>query len=567
MSRFALKIYAVLLVMGAIPLLASALLIGEILSFNQDLQKVALETLDNVSVIHRAWARSEGERVKLIGEGLARHPGLGLAGVELDEATARETLQSAVRRYDVLKRATLLVDGQVVVDVEARDIDADALRLHDRTWAVDPGARPNPPPDTPRVLRLTFGIERALSERFEELGDRRSLHRSLLTIGDEQDGSFDDVYRTFYFTMLALVVVLTVGLALLITMPVNRRVARLAAATHAVARGDLSVQVPVKGRDELAQLTEQFNTMVSELRETRRKVAYLERVSAWQEVARRLAHEIKNPLTPILLSVQQLDKTFDKYRERPEVYRQIVDDVVEIVTEEVETLRTLVQEFRDFARLPSADPRPCGLWEFVQSTLRSNPQFAEAADIEELGGPEVRARLDPVLMRRVLVNIVQNAIEAVEEERSEPGRRPRLEIGVEQISPGMARVFVRDDGPGITAEQEERIFEPYFTTKEKGTGLGLAIVRKIAIDHGGDVQLLNRSDGRRGAEARIELPILTPDRESPGEAPPVSDAQGERPDEQQADSAPAASQRASQDDEGDAACSDAASPSSPLEPS
>jgi len=503
MSRFALKIYAVLLIMGAVPLVASAVLISEVLTFNQDLQRVALETLDDVAVFHRAWARSEGERVKLIGENLARNTALRVDETE----EARSALEQAVERHDVLRKAELVRDADVVATARQKDMPGrDTLKLHVRTWSVGDTPRPGGA-DGDLQLRLTFGIERSFALRYEQLGDRRSLHRGLLSVAGDTEGSLSDAIQTVYYLMLAVVIVLTVGFAVLITTPVSRRVARLAQATEAVAKGDLTVELPVKGHDELAQLTAQFNDMVSEIREARRRLAYLERLSAWQEVARRLAHEIKNPLTPLLLSVQQLDKTFDKYRDRPEVYRQIVTDVVEIVSEEVETLRVLVKEFSEFARLPSADPQPRDVWDFVAQTLRSNPQFADQAEIVELGGPSVRARLDPVLIRRVLVNLVQNAIEAVREQCPDD-RHPRIEISLEEADPDTARIVIRDNGPGITPEQAERLFEPYFTTKNSGTGLGLAIVRKILIDHGGDVTLRNRTDDEEGAEAWVELPIL-----------------------------------------------------------
>jgi len=299
------------------------------------------------------------------------------------------------------------------------------------------------------------------------------------------------------------VVVLTVGFALLITTPLSRRLGRLTAATERVAKGELDFSIPVQGKDELSQLTKQFNEMVEELGEARKAVTYLERMSAWQEVARRLAHEIKNPLTPLLLAVQQLDKTFDKYYDRPERYRQIVTEVVEIVTEEVDTLRKLVREFSEFARLPSASPEPREVWEFVTQTLRSNPQFYEMAKINEIEGPVVTARLDPLLMRRVLVNIVQNAIEAA----VEAGNAPIIEVSLEVVGEN-ARIRVVDNGTGLPAEGADRVFDPYFTTKAEGTGLGLAIVRKIVIDHGGDIRLLDRTDGTKGVEARIEVPAI-----------------------------------------------------------
>ncbi|OIP43384.1 MAG: hypothetical protein AUK47_02745 [Deltaproteobacteria bacterium CG2_30_63_29] len=503
MSRFAVKIYAVLLIMGAAPLIASAVLLSEVLTFNKNLQDEAVETLDDVSHFHRAWATSEADRVSLIGANLSLSPELRLP-IATNEERIQQALERELGRYGVLVRAVLYDEGAELMAVgDQGERGLEGLKLRTRRWRVGQTVQPNPPDSSGRVLELTFGIDMSLSDRYEDLGQRRQLHRGLSALEGEKDGSLSEVYTKFYYIMLVLVVVLTVGFALLITTPLSRRLGRLTAATERVAKGELGFSIPVQGKDELSQLTKQFNEMVEELGEARKAVTYLERMSAWQEVARRLAHEIKNPLTPLLLAVQQLDKTFDKYYDRPERYRQIVTEVVEIVTEEVDTLRKLVREFSEFARLPSASPEPREVWEFVTQTLRSNPQFYEMAKINEIEGPVVTARLDPLLMRRVLVNIVQNAIEAA----VEAGNAPIIEVSLEVVGEN-ARIRVVDNGTGLPAEGADRVFDPYFTTKAEGTGLGLAIVRKIVIDHGGDIRLLDRTDGTKGVEARIEVPAI-----------------------------------------------------------
>ncbi len=525
-SRFSLKIYAVLLFMGVVPLLASAALIDDVLTFNQDLQNEAIATLDDVAYFHRAWAKAEAERVNLIGASLARevdealalrHPQRPAAGAlpAASLAQAATHLRAAISRHEILVRAEVLDGKAVLIDVgPARMPPLDTMKIRLHTWRLASAegeghqllGREGDLEDGQVGLRLTYGIDRSLSDRYDALGERRHLHRGLAALGGEQEGSLTQVYRNFYYIMLAMVILFTIGFALAITVPLSRRVGRLAQATEAVARGDLAVAVPVRGKDELARLTEQFNRMVSDLREARRSQAYVERMQIWQEVARRLAHEIKNPLTPLLLAIQQLDKTFDKYRDRPEVYRSLVSDVVEIVTEEVDTLRKLVKEFSEFARLPSPDTKARDLSDFVEQTLQSNPQFQEAGEIHWQGGPEAWVRLDPSLLRRVLVNIVQNAIEAAQGCAADPVVAVAVETDPGQ---GVAHVLVRDNGPGLTDEQIERLFEPYFTTKEKGTGLGLAIVKKIVLDHGGRIALTNREGAQGGgAEARITLPLI-----------------------------------------------------------
>ncbi|MDX9720367.1 MAG: ATP-binding protein [Myxococcota bacterium] len=532
MSRFSVKIYAVLLIMGAVPLLASALLISEVLTFNKDLQDEALETLNDVALFHRAWAQAEGERIKLLGQLLRSAPELNTftADSEPSRRRAKAFLEKQIGLYPVLYRAELVDrEGKVLVDVQPTGQPRlDQVKVRTRTWALGAPA-PEPSLTThsaPRTgtalrlpdtfpgdegnanadysLRLTFGIERALSDRYDALGERRQLHRGLSALAEEEEGSLSSVYRNFYYIMLALVIVLTIAFALGITIPLGRRVGRLAQATERVAKGDLTIELPISGGDELSRLSKQFNSMVVDLREARRTHAYVERMRAWQEVARRLAHEIKNPLTPLLLAIQQLDKTFDKYREQPERYRQVVDDVVEIVTEEVQTLQKLVKDFSEFARLPAPDPQPKDVRAFIRHTLQSNPQFDERAQIELLEGEPLHAALDPNLMRRVVVNIVHNAIEAVEG----AGGKAQLLIAVRKHE-DMVRAVFQDNGPGVSAEQEEKVFEPYYTTKATGTGLGLSIVHKIMLDHGGAARLFNRKDGETGAEVWLDLPLLS----------------------------------------------------------
>ena len=509
MNRFSLKIYAVLLIMGAAPLFASAFLLSEVLTFNNDLQTEAVDTLNDVSHFHRAWARSEASRVRLLGDLLAQSPQLRAvsktpSAPQLE--AAQRKMDQAVKDDEILIRAELIVDEQVLAVAQTpHPPPNNELKTKVRAWEVESDQEET---RGAVAVKLTFGIDKTLAERYEALGQRRSLHRALAAVEDESEGSLSEVYTQVYFIILALVVVLTVGFSMLITTPLSRRVSSLAAGTERVARGDLTVKLPVKGKDELTKLTEQFNQMVTDLREARRSHAYVERMRAWQEVARRLAHEIKNPLTPLLLAIQQLDKTFDNYIDHPERYRAIVSEVVEIVTEEVDTLRTLVKEFSEFARLPSANPTPRDLWDFVEHTLRSNPQFQDQANIVEMGGPAVQAKLDPALMRRVLVNVVRNGIEA-QQEAGQEEIEVALSLEIHEKK-DIARVVVRDRGPGLSAEQEERVFTPYFTTKESGTGLGLAIVRKIMMDHGGDIRLQNRPDGERGAEVWLDLPIYHP---------------------------------------------------------
>jgi nitrogen fixation/metabolism regulation signal transduction histidine kinase len=264
------------------------------------------------------------------------------------------------------------------------------------------------------------------------------------------------------------------------------------------------VQVdPGRARAEVAALARAFNAMVREVKESRDRIVYLEKISGWQEVARRLAHEIKNPLTPIQLAFQQLEAHWrsagDADGARDPAFDKLLRDAGEIVREEIATLQRLVEDFSSFAKLPEVRPEPAELADFVEEFVRTSPQLAEEAEVEvRRGSGPCPVALDRALMRRVLANLVRNAVDAARPARA------RLHVGIARARE-RAVLTVADEGPGIQPELRERIFDPYFTTRHEGTGLGLAIVKKIVLQHGGEIAAGARPGG--GASFTIALPL------------------------------------------------------------
>jgi nitrogen fixation/metabolism regulation signal transduction histidine kinase len=256
--------------------------------------------------------------------------------------------------------------------------------------------------------------------------------------------------------------------------------------------------------------------MVGEVEESRARIEFLRRMGTWQEMARRLAHEIKNPLTPIQLAVQEAHR---RYPGSDAAYTKLLDTTREIVEEEVATLRRLVGEFASFARMPRAELERADLAAFLgdQRERLSLPAAAEGTDegtpnvSDLLSGVAMEWRvderpmnvaLDPQMMHRVLANVVGNAAQAVRGARAIGGR---IELSTREDDAGFV-IDVDDDGPGVPEEQRAQIFDPYFTTKAEGTGLGLAIVKKIIVEHGGTIEALASPLG--GARMRIRLPRL-----------------------------------------------------------
>ena len=346
----------------------------------------------------------------------------------------------------------------------------------------------------PRALELVFGIPAQMYENF------LSLRAAI-----EKEQQIDRVFgllvprflRQYLMLVLAILAVAPLG-GWLVARRVTRRVARLHTAARAVGAGDLSVRVAPKGKDELDELGRAFDRMVAELAQARSRLEYLQKVSAWQEVARRLAHEIKNPLMPIQLAVQEIAS---KYPGDDPSYRRLLDTATEILREEITGLRRLVEDFSAFAKLPKVEPTPLDLVPLVEEIVRLQPEWQSFVKVETSGS--VSAPCDKVLFRRVIANLVENALQAA----SRAGREPQVVIRVERRPDReRAAILVDDNGPGVPAADRQRVFDPYVTFRPGGTGLGLAIVRKIVIDHGGDVSVGDAPAPLAGARFVVELP-------------------------------------------------------------
>lgn len=321
--------------------------------------------------------------------------------------------------------------------------------------------------------------------------DKSELYRTLANID-----------RTVLLAAAALILAATV-LAIVLARNLGRPIAELAAEARKVAT-DQANPLRVRGSGEIAELVQAFDRMLEDLAATRRRLAATSRVAAWREVARRVAHEVKNPLAPIRAAVETLrrlrargDPAFDDY----------FDEATRTVLDEVHRISNIVTEFTRFARLPSPRPQEVDVEEVVGHVLQLQKATAGAARLErEIAGnvPHIRADRDQLV--QVLVNLVQNAVEAVK------GRADgRVSVRVQPGARGYVEVRVTDNGPGVSPEILARLFEPYATTKSEGTGLGLAIAQRIAVDHGGELSYLGGEVAHQpGAVFRLTLPVAGP---------------------------------------------------------
>jgi len=282
---------------------------------------------------------------------------------------------------------------------------------------------------------------------------------------------------------------------------VTRPVVSLAEAAHRVAAGDLGAKVEVESNDELGELAASFNRMTEDLVLQKDRTLQAERVAAWRELARRLAHELKNPLFPLQVTVENLMRAKQK---SPEMFEEVFYEGTATLLAEINNLKTIIGRFSEFSKMPQPQRRPTQVNDVVHSVLRVFHAQLQDNDKEknrivvrtELAEalPEISA--DPDLLHRALQNLVLNAIDALPQGGELVIRTRDLGDRIE--------LSVSDTGCGLTQEECGRLFTPYYTTKQHGTGLGLAIVQSVVSDHGGKISV--ESTKEKGTTFRIELP-------------------------------------------------------------
>ena len=278
---------------------------------------------------------------------------------------------------------------------------------------------------------------------------------------------------------------------------VTKPVVSLADAARRVAAGDLYAKVNVESSDELGELAAAFNRMTEDLLQQKERTLQAERVAAWRELARRLAHELKNPLFPLQVTVENLIRAKEK---APEMFEEVFREGTATLLAEVNNLKTIIGRFSEFSRMPQPQRKATQLNEIVTSVLRVfQAQLKEKSQIvvrTELESDLPMISGDPDLLHRALSNLVLNAIDALPQGG---------EIIVQSKSfANRVELSVSDTGSGLTPEECGRLFTPYYTTKQHGTGLGLAIVQSVVSDHGGRISVESTKQG--GTTFRIELP-------------------------------------------------------------
>lgn len=422
------------------------------------------------------------------------------------------------------------VDGALALQIEAHPSLVSLAVETEQGKSLAERARAQPvDPRTERTLtvrRPLDGTQGALvvavfatpSQRFIQMESAQAFAQAYHQIERHHREEYvDRTYMNVFAVLLGLTIVLAIGAGVGVVRPVTRGIARLAAATRPVAAGDLSVRVRIEGEDEVADLGNAFDRMLEELERSRTRIEFLKRMGEWQKMARRLAHEIKNPLTPIQLAVEECHR---RYADEDPAYQRILQTTLEVVEEEVGSLRRLVSEFAGFARLPQAELSDGDLGDFLreQQARFAASEMAGRDDAKpddralwsridltfDIPPDRMPAVLDREMLHRVLVNVLRNAAQALRDARgSREGPWGSVRLSVRRERPYHV-IDIDDDGPGINPEVRDAIFDPYVTTKRDGTGLGLSIVKKIIVDHGGTIDARESPSG--GARIEIRLP-------------------------------------------------------------
>ncbi|MDI6803533.1 MAG: ATP-binding protein [Bacteroidota bacterium] len=307
----------------------------------------------------------------------------------------------------------------------------------------------------------------------------------------EEDLQERNAYLLGVYTVVLLIAFL---LGIFFAGQISKPIRRLTDAAIQVGEGNYDYKIPFTRTDELGKLEQTFNEMIDEIKQKREELIKYEKELAWKEMAKQVAHEIKNPLTPIKLAVQHLQQA---YKDKADNFDDILKKGVSMITEQVETLTRIASEFSNFARLPFRKIEKCDLNEILKEAIHLFEQYKNVNFKFNSSENEFRVNADKEELRRAFINIIRNSIQAMNEQGT-------VSVIVEQVDKNV-QINIHDTGQGISDEIKSKIFEPNFSTKTDGMGLGLAIVKKTIDDSGGAISFITNKD--TGTTFIITLPI------------------------------------------------------------
>lgn len=352
---------------------------------------------------------------------------------------------------------------------------------------------------TGSILYLTARREGSVNATALPLKNERGNVLAVLTVAISRGNMVEEQQhiRAIAYGVASAGILLSIAFSLWIAARVSRPIEQLARAAENVASGNWNTRVPVRGRDEVSVLARSFNHMTDQLTGQRERLVQSERVAAWRELARRLAHELKNPLFPLQITVENLTRAHSLPTAE---FDEVFSEGARTLSMEIANLKTIIGRFSDFSKMPKPELERIDARDIV---VRVQSLYAAANSSEKkicfktnVSNRPMSMMADPELLHRALSNLVLNAMDAMPDGGtvtvSAHPQNDRIELRVS------------DTGQGLTPEECERLFTPYYTTKQHGTGLGLAIAQSVVADHAGTISVESRAG--RGTTFIITLP-------------------------------------------------------------
>ena len=305
-------------------------------------------------------------------------------------------------------------------------------------------------------------------------------------------------FALIYLIIVTLLLFLSISIAIRFSSRFFRSINNLIIASADIGKGNLDIKVPEKKTDkDMEILNKNFNLMTEKLKSQQDRLIITERHEAWESLARKLAHEIKNPLTPIQLTIDRLRNKFSEVLSSEQ--KTNFTDSLKIIDKQIKQIENLVNEFSDFARMPKPILKNNNLVNIIDDNLKLLKTLDENIEIDLISKKkEIFYRSDNEQLSRVFFNLIKNAIESVQEKCLEiTNTKGKISIEINDYD-DYIEFTIEDNGKGFkNLENIKKILNPYFTTKKKGTGLGLAIVNKIINDHNGSIKFVNLNDGAK----------------------------------------------------------------------
>ncbi len=352
-------------------------------------------------------------------------------------------------------------------------------------------------PDT--FLYVVKFLEKEISKYLIESEEAINFY---YTVEDERTG-IKISFILIYLVVVTLLLFLSISIAIKFSSRFFRSINNLILASTNIGKGDLDTKVPdIKTDIEMETLNKNFNLMIDQLKSQQEKLLLSERHEAWENVARKLAHEIKNPLTPIQLTIDRLKNKYEKSIESKEV--ENFNEYLKTIIKQIKQIENLVNEFSDFARMPKPIFKDTKIVEIIKNNVSLLSEIDKSISINfNYDNKDLLVKCDAEQISRVFFNLIKNSIESIKEKSSKNVDFAKI-IDIEIIIKNdYISLNIIDNGTGFSTNIIKNITKPYFTTKPKGSGLGLSIVNKIINDHNGSIKF---SSNKNGAKVEIILP-------------------------------------------------------------